>query len=194
MRRFVVLAASAIILLATTLFPLPARADGAWLDDPTLAWNQPGMVIPPAPAPAEATDPRCGAAARPDESPEEQALQDAGWTVWGSYVGGWGVRIVQGLATYDGMCRPWAYQTFVFVGGKLAGTLSPDPMYSRFDGALTRLDFYQADQIVAEYVRYTEQDPLCCPSARSTVTFTIEQVEGVPVVVRQHTTTQPTRQ
>jgi LppP/LprE lipoprotein len=182
------------ILAATMLLPAPVRADGGWLDDPTVTWNQPGMAIPPAPPPTPNVDPRCGATNRAQESPEEEALATAGWTLFGSYTGGWGVRIVTALAGYDGMCRPIQYQSFVFVDGKLAGTLSPSPMDSRSDGALTRTSFYQKDQIVGEYTRYTDQDPLCCPSARSSVFFKLEQAGGTPVLTRGETHTQPASQ
>jgi hypothetical protein len=182
-------------LIAMALTPRSAYADGAWLDDQSVAWNTPGMRMPNPvqnrPGPATDVDTRCTNQARPAETDEDRALERAGWTVFGSYEAGWGVRIVRGLAGYDGMCRPMEYQAFVFVDGKLAGTLSPTPMDARSDGALTDSSFFSGDRIVAQYVRYTPQDALCCPSANSTVEFKIDRSGAAPVVTRESTTTRP---
>jgi hypothetical protein len=189
----------AIGLLGAALLPRQAHADGAWLDDQSTTWNTPGMAIPHAaehtPGPTGQKfdlDPRCAEQARPAETDEDRAVEEAGWTLFASYSGGWGVRIVRGLAGYDGMCRPMEYQAFVFVDGKLAGTLSPMPMGSRLDGALTQLDFYGGDRIVGQFARYTEQDPLCCASARSTTFYKIDRSGAVPVLMRESTTTEKT--
>jgi hypothetical protein len=179
-------------LAGAVLLPRPAYADGAWLDDQSVTWNTPGMAIPTPVDSMWELDPRCGAQARPAESDEDRAVEAAGWTLFGSYTGGWGVRIVRGLAGYDGMCRPMEYQAFVFVDGKLAGTLSPTPMGSRLDGSLTGLDFFGPDRVVGIYARYTDQDPLCCPSARSTATFKVDRSGAAPVLVRESTTTERT--
>ena len=85
----------------------------------------PGMAMPHPvrnrPGPATDVDTRCTDQARPAETDEDRAVERAGWTLFASYSAGWGVRIVRGLAGYDGMCRPMEYQGFVFVDGKLAG-------------------------------------------------------------------------
>ena len=99
---------------------------------------------------------------------------------------------MSGLSSYDGMCRPLGFQAFVFVDGKLAGTLSPTPMNSRDDGALSRTSFFGPESLTAAYVRYTDQDPLCCPSALSTATYKIERTPAGPVLTRESTNTQPT--
>jgi hypothetical protein len=52
----------------------------------------------------------------------------------------------RGTAGYDGMCRPRQYQDFVFVGSVFAGTLSPQPMDSRTDGALGRVFHRSAER------------------------------------------------
>ena len=80
------------------------------------------------------------------------------------------VEIVGGLAGADGMCRPADFNVFVFVNGRLAGTLSPDAMVSRTDGSIgggVRLG--PDDTIAAEFSRFASDDPLCCPSRRVTV-------------------------
>jgi hypothetical protein len=174
--------------------PSRASADGSWLDDPSATWNTPGMRMPNPvknrPGPASEVDTRCTDQARPAEIDEDRALERAGWTVFGSYEGGWVVRIVRGLAGYDGMCRPLEYQAFVFVDGKLAGTLSPTTMDSRIDGSLMGLDFYVSDRIIARYARYKADDALCCPSAESTVFYKIDRSGASPVLVRENTSTQ----
>jgi hypothetical protein len=189
----------AIMLLGaglTGLVPRPAYADGAWLDDQSVTWNTAGMGMPHPvqnrPGPATEVDTRCTSEARPAETDEDRMIERAGWTVFGSYEAGWGVRVVRGLAGYDGMCRPMEYQAFVFVDGKLAGTLSPTPMDSRFDGALQDSDLYGSERIVSQFARYTEQDALCCPSAISTVTYKIDRSGTTAVVTRESTTTEKT--
>jgi hypothetical protein len=181
-------------LVGSALTPRAALADGAWLDDQSVTWNTPGMKMPTPvqnrPGPATDVDTRCTNQARPAETDEDRALERAGWTIYGGYEAGWGIRIVRGLAGYDGMCRPLEYQAFVFVDGTLAGTLSPTPMDARTDGSLIDSDLYPGDQIYAQYARYTQDDALCCPSATSNVGFKIDRSGAAPVLVRESTTTQ----
>ena len=187
------LLAAVLVLGAASGAGLPraAHADGGWLDDPAVTWNAAGMAVPGPVEKRAELDPRCGRQARPAESDEDRAVEAAGWTLFASYSGGWGIKIVRGLAGYDGMCRPAEFQAFVFVDGTLAGTLSPLPMGSRVDGALSEASFFGPEALTASYVRYTEQDPLCCPSARSTVSYKIERSPAGPVLVRESTTTEP---
>ncbi len=181
----------ACALASSAMLPGRAHADGAWLDDQAATWNSPGMEIPkPVETTGQDLDPRCNQQARPSELEEDKLIEAAGWTPFGSYQGGWGIRIVRGLAGYDGMCRPMEYQSFVFVDGQLAGTLSPTPMGSRVDGALTGLDFFGPDRVVGVYVRYTDQDALCCPSARSTATYKVDRSGPAPLLVREGVTTE----
>ena len=66
-----------------------------------------------------------------------QALVDAGWSLFNAEnATGAPFEILSGQANADGMCRPTDYQLFVFESGVFAGTLSPDLMDSRTDGAL----------------------------------------------------------
>jgi len=183
-------------LMVATVVPRPAAADGAWLDNPALTWNTPNMTMPHPtqnrPGPATEVDTRCTQQARPAETDEDRAVERAGWTLFASYEGGWGVRIVRGLSGYDGMCRPAEYQAFVFVDGKLAGTLSPTSMLSRTDGALSEIDFYGGDTVMGQYARYAEQDPLCCPSARSYVRYRIDRSGPAPTLICEDTSTEKT--
>jgi hypothetical protein len=62
----------------------------------------------------------------------------------------------------------------VFLGGRFAGLLSPAPMRTRTDGAVVALRLLSETTVEAEYSRYLEQDPLCCPSRTTVVRFRIE--------------------
>ena len=168
-----VLGAFAVIL--SMLTPLSASAqDASWLDGDFASWNTAGMNIPTAPTVDGNTDPRCAERERPAETDEDNALIAKGWHLFLPYQRGRGVTLVSGLASYDGMCRPLGYQSFVFVDGVFAGTISPEPMNSRTDGAASDVKLWYADQVSAEYLRYAPDDPLCCPSSTDSVQFTIE--------------------
>jgi hypothetical protein len=87
------------------------------------------------------------------------------------------------------MCRSRPYQVFVFVGGVFAGTLSPQPMDSRSDGALSRVTLESKHRLSAEYLRYAPGDALCCPSHTTNVEF--EVAENPPVVRPLSASTSP---
>jgi len=160
----------------------PQMKVAAWLDETKPAsWNMPGLPVPVAPRVQPTGDARCRELARPPELDEDKRVRGQGWDLVGGYLGGWRVLVIRGTAGYDGMCRPRGYQDFVFVRGVLAGTLSPQAMDSRTDGALGRV-FLQSDRrLIAEYARYATTDPLCCPSGTTSVTF---EIETDPVTVR----------
>ena len=99
--------------------------------------------------------------AKPKEMPPEKLFR--------SYESGWGVTLLWGLSGYDGMCRPWNYQAFVFVDDVFAGTIAPEPMASRTDGAADDADIWFSDQLAAEFRRYAPEDALCCPSGSTSV-------------------------
>jgi hypothetical protein len=81
------------------------------------------------------------------------------------------------------MCRPAGFQSFVFVDGTFAGTISPTPMNSRTDGAGNVLSFGR-ETLVAFYVRYRPTDPLCCPSLPSSIVeFRIAHGDAGPVLI-----------
>jgi hypothetical protein len=179
---------AAILLAAIGLFaatgPGAARADGKWLDSQPLAnWNRPGMALPMAPPPQLPIDPRVAARERQPETDEDRMLVANGWRLFTSYQSGWGVRLVFATSYYDGMGRPWRYQAFVFVDGAFAGTLSPELMDSRTDGALDRAQLTGETSIFGEFRRYSPTDPLCCPSGSATVTYRIDRTPTGPVVV-----------
>lgn len=182
MRAFsaMMILAAAIVAL---LIPWSALAqEPSWLDGDLASWNSPGMAIPTAPAIEGALDPKCTERERPAATAEDEAVVDAGWRLFRSYEGGWGVTLVWGLSSYDGMCRPWGFQAFVFVDSVFAGTIAPEPMASRLDGAADDADIWFSDQLAAEFRRYTADDPLCCPSGSTSVGYTIEQTADGPVL------------
>lgn len=157
-----------------------------WLDTPKpAAWNKAGAPIPTAPAVAGAPDPRCREGARPPQLSEDKKVRERGWDLVGAYQGGWQTLVIRGTAGYDGMCRPRRYQDFVFVRGDFAGTLSPEPMESRADGALSHVTL-QRGQLFVEYDRYAAKDPLCCPSRTTLVVF---EIASGPLLVRPVSTT-----
>jgi hypothetical protein len=174
-----------LVALAATflLLPLIAVAQKAsWLDGDLASWNAPGMAVPEAAKSDVALDPRCTERERPPETDEDKALAAAGWRLFIAYQAGWGVTLIPALSSYDGMCRPMGYQYFVFVDGAFAGTIAPQPMDSRTDGAADDLNLWYKDQLTAEFRRYKADDPLCCPSSSTSVQYTIEQTAGGPVL------------
>jgi hypothetical protein len=190
MRRYLIVATAVLIVLA--LASRPVAADGAWLDRPATQWSTPGMAIPQAPPRDPAADQRCFDAIVVPDTAAKQALVAAGWFLFGTQVAVSGVEIISGQSSADGMCRPTGYQTFVFVDGTFAGTLSPGLMHSRDDGALVEAMPVEGNRVTASYVRYTDRDPLCCPSARTTARFEIVREGGVPVVLYRSSGTVPT--
>ena len=171
------------IVVAMLAWPTTGRGQGrvaAWLDEPRPAsWNTTGLTIPAAPN-AEPVEPRCREMARPPQVEEDKQLRTQGWDLVGSFEGGWEMLVIGGTAGYDGMCRPRQYQHFVFVHDLFAGTLAPQPMDSRMDGALSRVFLQGKNRLTAEYLRYAPPDPLCCPSTTTDVVF---EVAGEPPVV-----------
>jgi LppP/LprE lipoprotein len=174
--RLLVVAVSVYVAIAVDGPAISGTAAkvASWLDDPKPAsWNAPGLAIPAAPKLQESVDPRCRALARPAELDEDKRLGERGWDLVGDFQGGWQIRVMLGTAGYDGMCRPRQYQGFVFVRGVFAGTLAPQAMDSRTDGALGQVHLESAGRLMAEYRRYAPSDPLCCPSRTTSVVFAI---------------------
>jgi hypothetical protein len=165
---------------------------GAWLASATPTnWNVAGATLPLAPAPAFDAATQCAAGERPAESPEEEQVVAAGWRLFNAARAGWGLRAVDALAGYDGMCRPVSFNTFVFADGRYAGTTSPTAMSSRADGVGRLLDL-RGTTLTAQFVRYTATDPLCCPSSTYQVLYAIDRSGDAPLLVpRSATRTSP---
>ena len=165
-------------------------AQGSWLDRPLVNWNDPGAPMP-APLAADETiaalAKRCGLAVRRGTA-AERALADAEWLPFlhvDRQIVERDVEIVGGMTQADGMCRPMSFNVFVFVGGRLAGTLSPVAMKSRADGEIGAVRLAADDTITADFARYTNADALCCPSDRVAVRYRMDrsgpQATVVPV-------------
>jgi hypothetical protein len=160
----------------------------SWLDEPLTVWTGVPAALPRAALEAatrtELID-RC-ALTLLQSSPGTRALADAGWIPFLNY----GRELVQddvevagGMTDLDGMCRPWRYNLFVFVGGRFAGSLSPVLMDARSDGSAGEVRILDRDTIIADFARYRATDPLCCPSGQVTMRYRIIRSQPGPLVV-----------
>lgn len=191
--------ALAAIALGIGLSGRSARADGAWLDQQPLAsWNKAGEPIPLAMPQPSTANPQCATTGRPPETDEDRDVAARGWVLVGTYQGGYGALVITGTSDFDGMCRPWGFQTFVFYHGTFIGTISPELMNSRTDGGQREVfispSFSRAGApptLTASFSRYTAMDPLCCPSATSSVDYRIEYTSGGWVLTATGATTSP---
>jgi len=183
------LAAAVALLLALAVAGAASAQTAAWLDAPPRGWNRAGASIPPPLAASVANTTRCTVQERPASGAEESAVAAAGWRLtsyWPTVRAG-ELAVVLATAGYDGMCRPIGYQAFVFAGGRYAGTLTPEPMSSRTDGALATTAqgpsvTVDAARIEARFVRYAQTDPLCCPSRGHTrVVYRVERGPAGPI-------------
>ena len=181
--------------ISTSIFLLlisTATAFGqtSWLDRPLNNWNNGNGTVPNAPRTFAAIDARCQSQIRQPDSIADRAVTRAGWSLFGAAQTFGQVTVVNGMAAADGMCRPSLYNTFVFVGGRFAGTLSPTTMESRTDGALSQASLNGQDNITAEFSRYRSSDALCCPSQTSFVTYSVSTGGRALVRANDVTTTQ----
>ncbi|QYO65773.1 YbaY family lipoprotein [Leptolyngbya sp. 7M] len=163
------------IVLGILLFVAGASGQTPWLDRPLSNWNSGNGVIPNAPrsTASSPTSTMCAPTVRRPESLNDRALTRAGWHLYGPAYTYGQISIITAMASVDGMCRPNQYNGFVFVGTRFAGTLAPVFSEARSDGALSRINLYTPDDLSVEFVRYTSNDPLCCPSQTSYVTYKI---------------------
>ncbi len=190
MLKLLVLASIAALAAAA-----PATAEtstGRWLDaNPIANWNKPGMAIPRGPKAMNPEMFRQCEKQGADEmkkappTPETRRVTAAGWRVAKVDKQAGDTVVVFAFNGLDGMCRPLAYQYFVFMGGHFAGTLAPRAMNAREDGSgyFEQNQKIDARRFTAEFSRYRESDPLCCPSRTSTVTFEIREAPGASALV-----------
>jgi hypothetical protein len=161
---------------------------GAWLDTTLVPWNTPEAPLPMAPVPSEpgvyAAGGRC--AQSPIIQPTthgDSAVTRAGWVLVNTSDTSGDVTVVTAAVDADGMCRPFKYQTFVFIGDTYAGTLSPHAMDSRTDGALADVTFPNGNTVAATFARYAQSDALCCPSRTSRVEYRLDRRGALAVAV-----------
>ena len=177
-----------LALLLGLVLPVAAQSMESWLDRPLKNWNDPAKPVPRAMPTGETiaqVAKRCKLPVKRDTT-AQSALVDAGWLPYlhvDRQIIQRDVEIVAGMAEADGMCRPMEFNVFVFVGGKLAGTLSPLTMTSRVDGVIGAVRLAADEVIAAEFARYTDRDALCCPSARVSVRYRIDREGSQPIVI-----------
>ena len=177
-------------LVAVSARPKSMQALDSWLDRSLVNWNRPGSSLPRAPAGERSElSGQCRHQVRQPATPEERAAVRLGWTLFGPSQSYGATSVFTAMAGIDGMCRPMGYQAFVYVGGRYAGTLSPAPMDSRSDASLTRIYLINSTSVAAEFARYTESDPFCCPSKTSSANYRV-RTTGNPNVTAVEVTTQ----
>jgi len=187
---------AAPLVLAATMGSTPA-----WLDARVpVNWNVPGAAIAAAPLwrldgrivkggkdPELLPGGRCASTVRPATAAAERAVAARGWLIArvvpalpSARARGW--TVVMGISGADGMCRPLGYQLFAFRGSAFAGTLSPQRMDARTDASFVALRPTGPNTLEVDFLRYADQDPLCCPHATTRVSYAI--ANGARAVIR----------
>lgn len=175
------------VVLSSGLFAQDAGVQ-SWLDGPLAGWNRAGAAVPRAPAAGESREAlarRCTLTI-PQSTRAERAIAEAGWIAaphFDRQLAQGDVEILDGLISAGPECRPASFQSFVFVGGRFAGTLSPEPMATEHDGVAGPLRILPGDIITADFSRYRPEDAGCCPSAHFVVRFKVDRSGSAPTVV-----------
>jgi heat shock protein HslJ len=152
-----------------------AFAQSDWLDmKPLPGWNERSRAILQTKKISSAELKRCAVAVRQPSLPQDFLLTKMNWTLTGAAQVYGKTTVVSTAEAFDGMCRPLKFQTLVFVGNRVSGTLSPGQMDSRTDGSLVNVQMTGERNLTAEYVRYRDSDALCCPYKTEAVTFVIK--------------------
>lgn len=160
------------VLISLSFLAAASAAQTPWLDRPLNNWNRPTGVVPSAPRGGQ-IEGTCRNQIRTPESLADRAVTRAGWSLYGpAYVYG-STTVVTAMAGSDGMCRPMQYNGFVFVGSRFVGTIAPQPVDARTDGSFGNIFLNGRNSLMVEFARYTSNDPLCCPSQKSLVTYSI---------------------
>ncbi len=150
-------------------------AQSDWLDmKPLPSWNERSRAILQTKKISSAELKRCAVMVRQPTLPQDFLLTKMNWTLTGAAQVYGKTTVVSTAEAFDGMCRPLKFQTLVFVGNRVAGTLSPGQMDSRTDGSLVNVQMTGERNLTPEYVRYRESDALCCPYKTEAVTFVIK--------------------
>lgn len=164
-----------------------AFAQILWLDQTPLPnWNERNRAIPKTEKISLQDIARCRQNIRPATLNVDSQIARNGWTLTEPAQVFGRMTAITAAGGFDGMCRPLKFQTFVFVGGKFAGTLSPAPLNSRTDGALINIRLLSDRLVSADYARYSDTDALCCPHKIETVRFSI----GTNSVLKPETKTE----
>jgi uncharacterized lipoprotein YbaY len=162
-----------LVSLLVMLAAAGAHAQESWLDRALTNWNTGSGVVPKAPSQSYPIPGNCRTQIRQPVSVAERAVARAGWSLFGPVQSFGGVTLINGMAAASRMCRPEVFNTFVFSGGRFVGTLSPENMAERTEGALRAANLENPATITAEFARYGSADIPCCPSRTSFVTYEI---------------------
>jgi uncharacterized lipoprotein YbaY len=169
-----------IISIAILAFAGFGSAQTSWLDRPMgRNWNNGDGNVPQAPRVFVPISERCRGQIRTPDSLADRAVTRAGWSLFGSSQSFGQTTVVGGMASTDVQCRPTQYNYFVFVNNRFAGTISPDMMTSRSDGALIDVNLVSETNFSAEFARYRASDPASSPSQRSVVVYRINRERNV---------------
>lgn len=146
-----------------------------WLDmKPLPNWNSRKRVILETKKMSASELKRCSVSVRQPSLPQDFLLTKMNWTLTGAAQVFGNTAVITTAEGFDGMCRPLKYETYVFVGNKLAGGLTPGPMDSRTDGSTINVNLYSETDLGAEFARYKNSDALCCPSKTERVTYKVK--------------------
>lgn len=152
----------------------PLAAQSQWLDlNPLPSWNERKRSILQTKRVSAAELKRCAVAVRRASLPQDFLLTRMGWTLAGAAQIFGRTAVITTAEAFDGQCRPLKFETYVFVGNRLAGTLSPGPMDSRADGSLIGVRLTTEKSLTAQFARYRASDALCCPYKIENVTYAI---------------------
>ena len=162
------------------LWLVAAPTLGAQLDGPLFNWNRGGSTTPPTPPMRAQPDllARCKLAAPQPPTAADGIIARAGWLPFlhqDRPVARGDVTVVAGLSDVTASCEPAAFQLFVFVGDRYAGTLAPEPMTTGRATVAGAVRLTGDDAITVEFARYVSTDSECCPSSRGRVTYRINR-------------------
>ncbi|MEO6588400.1 MAG: META domain-containing protein [Pyrinomonadaceae bacterium] len=167
-----------ILAIFAAILPFSFNAFGQasqWLDmKPLPSWNSRKRVILETKKISNAELKRCSVAVRQPTLPQDFLLTSKGWTLVNAAQVFGKTAIITTAEGFDGMCRPLKYETYVFVGNKLSGALTPAPMDSRTDGSVINVQLYTETDLTAEFARYRDSDALCCPYKTEKVTYKVK--------------------
>lgn len=167
-----------IIAVCLAVLPFSFNAFGQtsqWLDmKPLPSWNSRKRVILETKKISAAELKRCSTSVRQPSLPQDFLLTKMNWTLTGAAQVFGNTAVITTAEGFDGMCRPLKYETYVFVGNKLAGGLTPGPMDSRTDGSTINVNLYSETDLSAEFARYKNSDALCCPYKTERVTYKVK--------------------
>lgn len=164
------------VFLAILPFSFNALAQTSqWLDmKPLPNWNSRKRVILETKKISNAELKRCSTSVRQPTLSQDFLLTKMNWTLTGAAQVFGNTAIITTAEGFDGMCRPLKYETYVFIGNKLAGALTPAPVNSREDGSLSSVNLYSETEFTAEFARYRNSDALCCPSKIERVLYRVD--------------------